>query len=256
MTTAGTGFPLGQLVDRLGTAVLFLVVALPLLYFGFYVMLGAGIEHTLHTYNLIHTYDPEIDGYSIVPLRPGIELVALPLGAITAAQLKWGAEAIAAARKRRIAPLLPLLGAAAVSGVIWYLVWFWSNPQDLLGIHPHVGVQRWVGTALVAGVGYLGIILFSRLTAALAGAFAGPALFALVGYIFFPAFMREPEGELANRLTWIFMISAFAVAIGAILVMLSSERLRRRPLSHAVWVGVLMLFLAVSGTFNGTYPGR
>ncbi len=253
MNTPATGMRPGELIHGLGTAVLFLVVALSLLYFGYYVMSRIGIDSTLHRYNDIRTYDPETGAYSVVPLRPGIELVALPLAAIAAAWLRWGAEAIAAARAARIGPLLPLLGAGVVSGVIAYLWWFWSNPQDLLGIHPQAGVQRWIGVALVAGVGYLGMILFPRLTAAMAGAFAGPALFAIVGYILFPSLMQDPEGRVGDALVVSFLWAGHAVALTAIPAMLLSERLRQRPLGHAVWVGVLMLFLAVGGTFSGSY---
>lgn len=247
MLTLVTGMSPGQLVERLGSTVLFLAVALPLSWFGGVLMGGAGIHHTLHTYS---------------PLR-GIELLALPPAALAASRLGWGAEALAAARASRAGPLLPLLGAALLIAVFWYIVWWWGphGDQDLYHSYP---VQRSIGAALLAGVGYGGMILFPRLTAAMAGAFAGPALFAIVGYILFPSFMEatsnlntitDAEARLANALTNMFFWGHLAVAIGAVLVLLRWERLRHRPLSHAVWVGLLMLCLAVSGTFNRGYPG-
>ncbi len=114
------------------------------------------------------------------------------------------------------APWLPLLGAAVAFAVIWYLGWSWSEaPLRVLDELPssaeptgHVvligpdefGVVRWVGTALLAGTAYLGMAFFPRLTAALAGAVAGPALFAVAGYVLFPSFMRDPGGQLADTL--------------------------------------------------------
>ena len=92
----------------------------------------------------------------------------------------------------------------------------------------------------------------------MAGAFAGPALLAIVGYTLFPSSMRDPEGDLADWLMRTFMIGALAVAIAAILMMLRSEHVPQRPLSYALWVGALMLCLAVAGTFetSGAHPGR
>ena len=251
MNTQGTGVYTDMAHD-VGNAILFLVVSFILLWFGGYYMLGAGVDTTLFGYTRIDTYD------SSVPLGMGVELVALPIAAIAAAWLRWGEEAIAVARTSGIGPLLPLLGAATLFGVFWYLDWFWSNPQDLLGIDPRFGVQRWLSVALMAGVGYFGMLRFPRLTASMAGAFAGPALFAIVGYTLFPSSMRDPEGDLADWLMRTFMIGALAVAIAAILMMLRSKRVPQRPLSYALWVGALMLCLAVAGTFetSGAHPGR
>ena len=208
---------------------------------------------------------------SAVPLRVHIDLVAIPLAAIAAAWLRWGRGGITtpnAPRKVRarprwgeertplpgaspVRPLLPLLGAAVLFGVFWYWGWWGLNPHHLFGIPPHFGVQRWISVALMAGVGYLGMMLFPRLTASMAGAVAGPTLFAIVGYTLFPSFMRDPEGRLADTLDIVFLWGALAVAIAAILTMLVSKRLRQHPLSYALSMGALMLCLAVSGTFNG-----
>ena len=269
-----TGIGRSQLVDGLGTAVLLLVVASSVLWFG-YLMLVAGVDHALHKYNRTVTFDPETREYAIVSMWMGIEFVAIPLAAIAAAWLRSGANWITAPRAPReirarsrwgedgtpspgaspLRPLLPLLGAAVLVGVFWYWGWWALNPHHLFGIPPHFGVQRWISVGLMAGVGYVGIMLFPRLTASMAGAVAGPTLFAVVGYLVFPSFMRDPEGRLADVLTVVFAWGALAVAIAAILAMLVSKRLRRHPLSYALWMGALTLCMAVSGTFNGTYPG-
>ncbi len=264
MTSPETARPFGwwgQFVERLGTAALLLSVAFPVLWAGFYSMLGAGVDHTLHTYN--------------TPLL-GIDFVVFPLAAIAAAWLHWGAAWITAPRVPRairarsrwgeegtpppgaspVRHLLPLLGASVVVGMFVYLMWSWNTPRDLLGGNPQIGVQRWIGMALVAGVGYFGMILFPRLTAWMAGAIAGPTLFAIVGYTLFPSFMRDPEGRVFERLTDVFAWGALALAIAAIVAMALSQRLRQQPLSYALWMGAFMLCLAVSGTFNGAYPGR
>ena len=167
-------------------------------------------------------------------------------------------------------PWLPWLGAAVAFAVIWYLGWSWSEPPlrvlddlshsteptaHLVLIGPdEFGVVRWVGAALLAGSAYLGMIFFPRLTAALAGAVAGPALFAVVGYILFPSFMRDPEGQLADTLVIASDIGATVVVTAALFTIAYSEPIRRRPLSYAVWAGAMAFCLAVSGTFNGTYP--
>ena len=244
MTSPETARPFGwwgQFVERLGTAALFISLAIPVGWAGAYFMIGAGVHHTLHTYS--------------TPLL-GIDFVALPAGAVAAVRLRWGAEWITSPRATRAEPLLPLLGAAVVVGMFGYLSWFWSNPQDFLAVDSQIGVQRWIGAVLVAGVGYFGMMLFPRLTAWMAGAIAGPTLFAIVGYTFFPSFMRDPEGRVFERLTDVFAWGALAVTIAAIVVIALSKRLRRHPLSYALWMGAVMLCLAVSGTFNGGYPGR
>lgn len=235
-----TGARHGQLANLLGTVLSVFIVALVMLGNGIYHLWWAGVDHTLHTYG---------------PLR-GIELVLFPLAAIVAAWLCWGAEWIAGLRASRVGPLLPLFGAAVLFAVFRYIGFWWEYREELpTGYGPFV-VQRTIGAALVAVVAYIGMVLFPRVTASLAGAIVGPTLFAVVGYFLFPSFMRDPGGRLAEVLVVVFNLGAIAVAIGAIVAMLRSQRLRQRPLSHAIWMGALMLCLAVSGTFNGTYPGR
>ena len=115
-------------------------------------------------------------------------------------------------------------------------------------------MARWITTALLVIVAYLGMIFFPRLTASLAGAVVGPAVFAVVGYILFPSFMRDPEGGLAEALVVASNVGVTLVATAMVLVIAYSETVRQRPLTYAVWAGLLTFCMAVSGTFNGTYP--
>ncbi|MYD66046.1 MAG: hypothetical protein F4X26_08750 [Chloroflexi bacterium] len=149
-------------------------------------------------------------------------------------------------------PWLPWLGAAVAFAVICYLLWSWAPPQTLVG-PSQFGVVRWLGAALVAGVAYLGMVFFPRLTVSLAGAVAGPALFAVAGYILFPSFMQGPEGRAAVILAWASLVGALVVVTAAPLLIAYSEPFRQRALSYAVWTGALTFCLAVFGTINRTY---
>ena len=94
-------------------------------------------------------------------------------------------------------------------------------------------------------------MLFPRLTASMAGAVAGPALLAVVGYVVFPSVMRDPEDPLAHTVAVVFAWGFFVAFVAATLMMLVSARLRQHPLSYTLWVGALMLQMAVSGTASG-----
>ena len=261
----------GWLVDWLATAIL-LFVAVGAMGVAFLYLFGPGIHHMLDDYPYWYwTFDPETGQYSHSLLLVHIDFVVIPLAAIAAAWLRWGADWITAplaprairARSRwgeegtpppgesPARPLFPLLGAAVLCAVFWYWGWWALNPHHLFGIHPLFGVQRWISVALMAGVGYAGMILFPRLTAWMGGAVAGPAFFALAGYTLFPSSMRDPEGRLIDMLANVFLWGSLAVAIAAILTMILSKRLRRHPLSYALWMGAFMLCVAVFGTFNG-----
>ncbi|MXW34398.1 MAG: hypothetical protein F4Z60_01880 [Chloroflexi bacterium] len=126
-------------------------------------------------------------------------------------------------------------------------------PQALIGPNDF-GVARWIGTAQLVIVAYLGMIFFPRLTASLAGAVVGPAVFAVVGYILFPSLMRDPEWHLADTLVVASHVRVTLVVTAMVVVIAYSETLRQRPLTYAVWAGVLTFCMAVSGTFNGTDP--
>ena len=233
---------LGRLVELLGTAVLVCVVAFPLSIW-FYYFLSQGVYDGLHK-----------GSYS--PLR-GIELVAIPLGAVAGAWLRWGAGRIAALRARRVGPLLPLLAAVVLFAMLFYTVYWWI-PHGDVGDAPASPVQRSIGAALWAAVAYAGMLLFPRLTATLAGAIAGPALVAVVGYTFFPSFIRYPESRLTDgELSGTLALGSLAVAAGGALAMLLSKRARRsRPLSYALWMGAVMLMMAVAGTLHPWDIGR
>lgn len=151
------------------------------------------------------------------------------------------------------APWLPWVGAAVAFAVICYLAWSWLPPQTLVG-PSQFGVVRWAGTALVAGVGYLGMIFFPRLTASLAGAVAGPALFGVVGYILVPSFMRGPERPLADILAIGSIVGVFLTVTAMPFLIAFSQRVRVHPLSYAVWTGALTFWSAVFGTVYRTYP--
>ncbi len=254
MNSPETDRPFIRLVERLATAVL-VCVAVGAMVAACLHLFGAGIHHMLDDYPYWYwTFDPETGQYSHSLVLPHIDFVAIPLAAIAAAWLRWGSDWIAAPGEPGASlarPLFPLLAAAVLCAVLWYWGWWGLNPHDLLGIHPLFGVQRWISVALLAGVGYVGMMLFPRLTAWLAGAVAGPAFFALVGYTLFPSSMRDPEGRLIDILSNAFLWGSLAVAIAAILSIAMSERLSRHPLSYALWMGVFMLCGAVSGTFNG-----
>ena len=133
MSTTGTGLPLCQLVDRLGIAVL-LVLAVGAMLIWALVLMWVGIDRALHGDYLVRTYDPETGQYTAVPLRVYIDFVAIPLAAIAAARLRWGAEWIAASRASRVGPLLPLLWAAVLAGVLSYWAWWGNNPHHFLEI--------------------------------------------------------------------------------------------------------------------------
>ena len=270
-----THVPLGRLIDRLGTAVLLVVAVGAMTGGALFQVFGGGVDRMLHSYRFVDAGQREA-------LWVHIDFVAIPLAAIAAVWLRWGADWSAGPREisarprwdgvgtappeaSLARPLLPLLGAVVLFGVFWYWGWWGYNPHYLFGVHPQFGVQRWISVALMAGVGYFGMILFPRLTASMAGAVAGPTLFAVVGYTLFPSFIEaassrntitDAEARLADMLALVFAWGALAVAIAAILTMLLFKRLRQRPLSYALWTGALLLCMAVSGTFNGSYPGR
>ena len=66
----------------------------------------------------------DASGYTYAKVTlPGIELAIVPLAAIAAARLRFGAGRILALRRSRVGPWLPLLMAASLFGLAVYLVW-------------------------------------------------------------------------------------------------------------------------------------
>ena len=80
---------------------------------------------------------------------------------------------------------------------------------------------------------------------------AGPCL-AVVGYVVFPSVMRDPEDPLGDTVFAVFGWGSVVAFVAAILMMLVSAGLRRHPLSYALWVGALMLYMAGSGMASGS----
>ena len=115
---------------------------------------------------------------------PGVELVIVPLAAIAAARLRFGADRVLALRASRVGPMFPLLMAASLLGLLSFVVWTWVTPWTVFGAQPDFGVLRWLGVVLAAGFTWLWMPLFPRVTATLAGLFAGPALVAIIAYPF------------------------------------------------------------------------
>ena len=275
MTSPGRETGLGELLDRLGSTVLFLVVGVPAGWYWINVVWVAGIDNWLHMTHITHYGETAF-------LPPGIELVVVPFAAIAAVALRWGVEVFDAPVATR-SLWLPLLGTAVVCTVIWLiwveslvvvvvpcaaiaagvlrwgpqglgapppgaieeprdsdtpwlpwlgaavwlvvigcLLWSWAPPQALIGPNDF-GVARWIGTALLAIVAYCGMIFFPRLTASLAGAVVGPAVFAAVGYTFFPSLMQDPEWRLADTLLIAANVGATLVTTAMVLVIAYSR---------------------------------
>ena len=119
---------------------------------------------------LIVAPDPWMDKLG----REGIELVVFPLAWIAGLLLKWGSSRISALRTSLIAPFLPLLAAGVLALIGLLLALAWDGPASWLG------VARWPAAMLIAAAGYVGSILYPRLTAVLAGALVSPTLFGIV----------------------------------------------------------------------------
>ena len=193
-----------QLSERLGWAALVLVAVVVAFLFGVRLVV-IGIDELLHP--------PPWERWA--PLL-GIELTIIPLSAIAAARLRPGADQIRAIRETRAGPYLPLLMAAALAGLVAYLVWSWLQPAD---VGPErFGYARWLGTALAAAFTLIWLPLFPRLTATLAGMIAGPAIFAVVGYVFFESFLTIPPPSIYEACPFPLLFGVLAVQIGFVLL--------------------------------------
>ena len=104
--------------------------------------------------------------------------------------------------------------------------------------------------------------LFPRVTATWAGMIAGPALFAIVGYSFFPECMPEhlPTGEERSGAGGILVLSPLAMVVwagGALWLWAvaptgAEPHVSFSPLQFAVWSGTIMLALSLIGTLTYT----
>ena len=100
----------------------------------------AGIDQILHEFPNLHRRHSRLTG---------IELTTVPLSALAAAWLQPGADRIRAIRETPVSPRVPLLMAAALVGLIAWLVWSWYLPQAAFGPE-QFGYARRTGTALAA----------------------------------------------------------------------------------------------------------
>ena len=192
---------------------------------------------------------------------PGVELVIVPLAAIAAARLRFGADRVLALRASRVGPMFPLLMAASLLGLLSFVVWTWVTPWTVFGAQPDFGVLRWLGIVLAAGFTWLWMPLFPRVTATLAGLFAGPALVGIIAYPFLgscTSIYDRPGFEAGGY--WILigpLLPTIVWASGALYLSLRASlgkevHVRGRPMSYAVWSGGIMLVIALFGTLGYT----
>ncbi len=238
-------FEVEALVERLGMGLLLVLLAFTVLAFSIYMVYGFASS--------LHAADWAADG------RPGIELAIIPLAAAVAAQWRLGADWLIALRTSRAGSYLPLLTAAALVGLIAYLLWSWETPPDIVGLD-EFGVVRWLGTALTATLTFIGLLLFPRITAILAGVVTGTVLVALVGYVFFSSCTAEyliPRYEpgILFGAVILMLLSVVVWSSGAIWLnrraRLDEVELKRLPLFHAIWSGTVMVGAASLGAVAG-----
>lgn len=131
--------------------------------------------------------------------------------------------------------LLPLVAAPVPLCIVVYLAVTW--PAE-----PSITVERVLGGAMITAAAVGGAIFFPRLTAAVAGAVAAPAVFGLLT-------LAIPEdGELHVVVGWAIVVAFYAIWLVCPLVLAYvGWLLRRRLLGPALWVGAIMLFLSASG---------
>ena len=123
-----------------------------------------------------------------------------------------------------------------------------------------IGLLRWLGVVLLAGFTWVWLPLFPRVTATLAGMIAGPALFAIIGYSFFPECMPEYGAWERSYAAGLVFGSSFAMVVwaGGALWLLARARTGTEThapshsLLFATWSGLIMLALALIGTLSYT----
>ena len=179
--------------------------------------------------------------------REGIELVAFPLAWIAGLLLKWGSNRVSALRTSLIAPFLPLLAAGVLALIVLLLALAWGGPASWLG------VARWPAAMLIAAAGYVGSILYPRLTAVLAGALVSPTLFGIVAANFISS--QLVMYRIANNANayWFILVVAVTVALALLVfaVVAAKFRLCSSVWIHAAWSSALMLPPAVLGYLYG-----
>lgn len=226
---AGIAYVVGHVTHDLGMVVLLLSLAL----FTFIVS-GAAF--------LVDESLQQRHGFSVA--LPGVELLIVPLGTMASAHWRFGWQSLNALRSGRAGLYFPLLMSAALAGLFSYLVWSWTTPLSTVG-PDEFGVVRWVGLALAAAFALIWLPLFPRVTATLAGMIAGPALVAVVAFVFFGVEMQTsssgPDGSGGAAL-FVGLVATPLWMVGAIWLSQGG-----RTLLHAAWGGGLMLCLAIWG---------
>ncbi len=193
---------------------------------------------------------------SIEVILPGVELAIVPLTAVAAARLRFGADRILALRGSHVGPWLPLLMAASLVGLFTYLAWTWRAPQSEFVPELEFGPLRWLGIMLAAGITWVWTPLFPRVTATLAGMFAGPALFATVAFPFLGSCMSVQDANSSEDYSGLAAIYLGSLAtivwvFGAHYLLQAwvgeAKRLDGRPFYFAAWSGAIMLGMALLG---------
>ena len=219
----GTHAPLSTPeVERLGKAALILAVAGTLGFLGVMLTFG-GVA------NAISLFDQH-------PRREGIELVLFPLVVVAVSVLLPARQRyVTAIRASRIGPWIPLLGALLVPGTAWYLGATWEAQR----LEPAIGPARVLGAALIVGAAFAGAMLYLRLSAAIAGALAAPALLGLLTLPF-------PRSEVPSNTVTVVLIYLVWIG-GPIALGVAWYLLRPRMVSIALGVCAIMIVPTVFG---------
>ncbi len=111
--------------------------------------------------------------------RAGIELFVIPVAAIAGVLARHRIEWFASLHTRRVGPYLPLFTAAVLLGLALYWVWIYELPDN----EELRGVLRVSGAVISASVMFVGISLYPRVFATLAGALGATAVSAGVVFL-------------------------------------------------------------------------
>ena len=202
-------------------------------------MLVVGVAGTLGVLGLMLTFfglGHALSVRDVSPQHEGVELVLFPLVVVATTMLLHVLRRDApVVRGERMRLLLPLLAAPVLPGIAVYLGLTW----EALGEESVIGLWRLPGAVMIAAAAFAGTLLYPRLAIPVAGAIATPALF---GLLVLPLPGRNAEDhpvvELIVLLLWVG---------GPLLLGYASYRLWPRPLSHALGLGAITLFLSIIG---------
>lgn len=120
--------------------------------------------------------------------------------------------------------------------------------------------MRWLGVALAARLTFVGLPLFPRVAATLAGVIIGPALIAIIGYALFASctpeylFPRDESGVLFGAV-FLVLLSTVVRIMGALWpnhqVRVGEVVDKRFPLFHAIRGGANTVRAAALGAVAG-----